>query len=81
MPPLGAGGDHVGSDVDQAHFSGDTMTIQWPLAPGAHYLIFAVTQTGGPSYGVYNGTITINGSTYAFSGLYGNETVRIDFTV
>ena len=81
MPPLGPGGVHLGSDVCEVHASGDTMTIQWPLLSGAHYLIFAITQTGGPSYGVYSGTITINGNTYNFSGLHGNNTLRIDFTL
>lgn len=81
MPPLGPGGIHIGSDVCEAHGSGDTMTIQWTLPSGAHYLIFAITQTGGPNYGVYSVTITINGKTYDFSGLDGYNTVRIDFTV
>ena len=81
MPPLAIGGDHVGSDVDEAHFSGDTMIFQWNLAGGAHYLMFAVTQTGGPNYGVYSGTVTINGNTYNFSSLDADHTVRIDFTV
>jgi len=81
MPPLASGGDHVGSDVDEAHSSGDTMTFQWNLVGGAHYLIFAVTQTGGPNHGVYSGTIMINGNTYNFSGLDADHTVRIDFTV
>lgn len=81
MPPLGPGGDHVGSDVDESHSSGDTMTFQWNLVRGAHYLIFAVTQTGGPNYGVYSGTITINGNTYDFSGLDADHTVKVDFTV
>jgi hypothetical protein len=81
MPPLAAGGDHVGSDVDEAHYSGDTMIFKWSLVGGAHYLIFAVTQTGGPDYGVYNGTITINGITYNFNGLDADHTVTINFTV
>ncbi len=81
MPPLNGWGDHAGSDVDEAHSSGDTMTFQWNLAGGAHYLIFAITQTGGPDYGVYSGTITINGNMYNFSGLDENHTVTIDFTV
>jgi hypothetical protein len=81
MPPLNSWGDHEGSDVDEAHVSGDTMIVQWTLSPGAHYLIFAVTQTGGPSYGTYAGTITINGNTYSFSGLDENNTATIDFTL
>jgi hypothetical protein len=81
MPPLGPGGYHVGSDVIEVHGSGDIMTVQWPLSAGTHYLIFDVTQTGGPSYGVYSGTITINGNTYDFNGLDGYNTVRIDFIV
>lgn len=81
LPPLMPNGDHVGSDVDEVHHSGDAMTIQWPLSTGAHYLIFYVSQTGGPSYGVYSGTITINGNPYNFSGLDVDHTVRIDFVV
>ena len=81
MPPFNSWGDHAGSDADEAHWSGDTMTVQWTLSTGAHYLIFAVTQTGGPSYGTYSGTITINGNTYNFSGLDADHTVTIDFTV
>ena len=81
MPPYGPGGYHVGADVIQSHHSGDTMTFQWGLSPGAHYMIFSVTQTGGPTYGVYSGTITINGNSYDFSGLDADHTVRIDFAV
>lgn len=81
MPPFNSWGDHAGSDADEAHNSGDTMTVQWTLSAGAHYLIFAVTQTGGPSYGTYSGTITINGNTYNFNGLDADHTVTIDFTV
>jgi hypothetical protein len=81
MPPYNSWGDHAGADVDQAHSSGDTMTFQWPLSPGAHYLIFSVTQTGGPSYGTYSGTITINGVVYSFSGLDRDNDATIYFTV
>jgi len=81
LPPLQPIGHHVGSDIVEVHNSGETMTIQWPLSTGAHYMIFYVSQTGGPSYGVYSGTITINGSTYDFSGLDVDHTVRIDFIV
>jgi hypothetical protein len=80
MPPFN-NGDHVGADADETHSSGDTMTIQWSLSPGAHYLIFAVTQTGGPSYGTYSGTITINGVTYNFTGVDEYNMAIIDFTV
>jgi hypothetical protein len=72
---------YVGADVNEVHYSGDTMTVQWTLSPGAHYLVFGVTQTGGPSYGTYSGTITINGETYNFSGLDANNLATIDFTV
>jgi hypothetical protein len=81
MPPFNSWGDHWGSDSDEPHSSGDTMIVQWTLSAGAHYLIFAVTQTGGPSYGTYSGTITINGKTYNFSGLDADHTVTVDFTV
>jgi hypothetical protein len=82
MPPISwPSGRHLGSDVDEDHSSGDTMTIQWPLSTGTHYLIFAVTQNGGPTYGVYSGTITINGNTYNFTGLDETHTVTIDFSV
>jgi len=81
MPPLTAGGDHVGSDVDEAHYSGDVMPFTWNLASGAHYLIFDVTQGGDPANGVYNGTITVEGTTYNFTGVDWNHTVKINFTV
>ncbi len=57
------------------------MTIQWYFEPGDHYLILGITQTGGPEYGVYNGTVTINGNSYEFSGLYGNQTTTVQFTI
>jgi hypothetical protein len=57
------------------------MSFLVPLSIGAYYLIFAIIQTGDPSYGVYSGTTTINGDTYKFSSLDGTNTVRIDFTV
>ena len=73
---------YVGADVNEVEMSGDTMTVQWTLSPGAHYLVFGVTQTSGPSYGAYSGTITINGNTYSFSGLDAdNVFATIDFTV
>ena len=53
MPPLGVGGAHAGSDVAESHSSGGTMRIERILPSGAHYLIFAITQTGGSIYGVY----------------------------
>jgi len=81
MPPFGPGGYHVGADIIEAHESGDTMSFQWNLGSGAHYMILAITQTGGPAWGVYSGTITINGVTYDFSGLDADHTVRVDFTV
>jgi len=76
------GGPRVGTDVQEVHNSGDTMTIQWTLSPGAHYLVFAVEQTGDPTiYGTYSGTITINGNTKNFSGLGKYNTATINFTV
>jgi hypothetical protein len=72
---------YVGADVNEVQYSGDTMTVQWTLSPGAHYLVFGVTQTGGPSYGTYSGTITINGEMYNFSGLDANNLATIDFTL
>jgi hypothetical protein len=81
MPPLGDGGVHRGADVIEAHSSGDIMAVQWSLAPGDHYLILGITQTGGPEYGVYKGTITINGNSHSFVGLYGDLTVTIEFSV
>jgi hypothetical protein len=79
--PYTTGGDYVGSDVDEVHASGDTMTIQWPLSAGAHYMILDITQNSGPSYGTYSGTITINGNTYSFSGVDYYHAVTIDFNV
>jgi len=81
LPPYATGEGFPGADVNQFHVSGDTMSFQWNLAAGAHYLVFGITQVGGPSYGVYNGTITINGIVYDFSGVDINHPVTIDFTV
>jgi hypothetical protein len=81
MPQMISYEGYVGADANEVHMSGNIMTIQWPLSAGAHYVIFGVTQTGGPSYGVYSGTIKINGNTYNISGLDADHTVRIDFTV
>jgi hypothetical protein len=82
MPPEVSYQGYVGADVNEVHVSGDTMIVQWTLSPGAHYLVFGVTQTGGPSYGAYSGTITINGNTYNFSGLDAdNVFATINFTV
>jgi len=81
MPPIVNWEGYVGADVNEVYVSGDTMIVQWTLSPGAHYLIFGVTQAGGPSYGTYSGNLTINGNTYNFSGLDVDHTVTIDFTV
>jgi hypothetical protein len=50
---------YVGGEVSEVHMSGGTMSVLWRLSAGAHYLIFGVMPTGGPSFGVYSGTITI----------------------
>ena len=81
IPPIVSYEGYVGADVNEVHVSGDTMTAQWTFSSGAHYLIFGVTQVGGPSYGTYSGTININGQTYSFSGVDGADPVRIDFNV
>ena len=81
IPPIVSFEGFVGADVNEVHGSGDTMTVQWTLSPGPHYLIFGVTQTGGPSYGTYSGTITINGNTYNFTGLDADHTVTVNFAV
>ena len=79
MPQLVSWEGYVGADVNEVHVSGDTMIVQWTLSPGAHYLIFGVSQTGGPTYGTYSGTIKINGNTYNFSGIDAQHTTTIDF--
>jgi len=81
MPPIVSWEGYVGADVNEVDYSGDTMTVQWTLSAGAHYLIFGVTQTGGPSYGTYSGAITINGIAYSFSGVDDTHTATIYFTV
>lgn len=80
MPSMDPYLGYVGSD-DQTHVSGDTMTVLWTLSAGPHYLQFVVSQCGGPSYGTYSGTITINGQPYSFSGVDWNQTAQIDFYV
>ena len=81
LPPWVSFEGYVGADVNEVYVSGDTMTVQWTLSAGAHYLIFGVTQVGGPSYGTYSGTITINGNTYNFTGLDADHTVTVNFNV
>ena len=81
MPPIVSFEGYVGADVNEVHFSGDTMVAQWTLSAGAHFLIFGITQVSGPSYGTYSGTITINGKTFNFSGLDADHPLTIDFTV
>jgi len=79
MPPEQGGNGYVGADANEKHHSGDTMTVLKTLSAGPHYLIFIVSQTGGPGYGTYSGTITINGHTYSFSGVDAAHSARIDF--
>jgi len=79
MPPEQDGSGYVGADGYQNLLSGDTMTVLKTLSAGSHYLIFIVGQSGGPSYGTYSGTITINGRAYTFSGIDVAHSVRIDF--
>ena len=81
IPPIVSYQGFVGADVNEVHYSGDTMSVLWTLPSGPHYLIFGVTQVGGPSYGTYSGSITINGNTYNFNGLDGNHPETINFTV
>ena len=81
MPPYGPGGVHTGADIIEAHFPGDAMTILRTFSAGPHYLIFSITQTGGPAYGAYSGTITVNGQVHSFSGIDMDDNIRIDFIV
>ena len=81
MPPMGPGGYHHGADIIADHCSGDIMSFNWTFSAGAHYMVFDVTQTGGPEYGTYSGTITINGQEYSFSGIDGNNLATIEFTI
>jgi hypothetical protein len=81
LPPPGSGNIDAGADVSEGHYRGETMIVYWSLSPGTHYLIFDITQSGGPSYSVYSGTITINGQTFNFTGMYEYHGIRIDFTV
>lgn len=79
MTPEQDGSGYVGADGYQNLYSGGTMTVLKTLSAGPHYLIFIVGQSGGPSYGNYSGTITINGHVYNFSGVDVAHSVRIDF--
>jgi hypothetical protein len=79
MPPEQDGSGYVGADGYENLYSGYTMTVLKTLSLGPHYLIFVVGQSGGPSYGTYSGTITINGHVYEFGGVDVANSVRIDF--
>jgi hypothetical protein len=80
VPEQGASG-YIGGDGYETLYSGDTMTFTTTLSDGPHYLVFIIGQSGGPSYGTYSGTITINGQVYNFSGVDEHHSVTIDFSV
>jgi len=69
------------ADFNIIHHSGDTMVVNEILSPGEHYMEFIVSQTGGPAYGEYSGTITIDGQEYSFSEVYSNHPAQIYFFV
>lgn len=81
MPPMVSFQGYVGADVNEVHPNGDPMTVQWVLSAGSQYLQFVVSQSGGPRYGTYSGTIIINGQTYNFSGVDAADPAMINFTV
>jgi len=81
MPPEVSFQGYVGADVNEPHYSGERMIVLWNLTAGLHYLIFAVTQIGGSSYGTYAGTIEINGQSHNFTGLDVTNSVRVDFSL
>lgn len=72
---------YIGADAYGNYLSGDTLTLIWTFSPGPHYLIFIVGQSGGPSYGTYSGTVTINGQGYKFSGVDVTHSTTIYFTI
>ena len=78
MPPIQYDNS---ADGYETLYSGDTMTFSATLSSGPHYLMFIIGQSGGPSYGTYSGTITINGQVYNFSGVDQYNSVRVDFSV
>jgi hypothetical protein len=81
MPPETPQQGYPNADFNKIHYSGDTMVVDKILLPGAHYLEFIVSQTGGPAYGEYSGTITINGQQFSISGVYSGHPTHIDFLV
>jgi len=83
MVPEQEGGmvGYIGADAYGNYFSGDTLTLSWTFSPGPHYLVFIVGQRGGPSYGTYSGTVTINGQVFSFSGLDVAHSITIYFTI
>jgi hypothetical protein len=81
MPPAQGSSGYIGGDGYEALYSGSTMTFLKTLSAGPHYLIFIIGQSGGPSYGTYSGTITINGKVYNFSGVNFYNSARVDFSV
>lgn len=72
---------YIGADAYGNYFSGDTVILSWTFSPGPHYLILIVGQSGGPSYGTYSGTVTINGQAYDFSGVDVTHSTTIYFTI
>jgi hypothetical protein len=80
MPPPQGSMGYVGGDAYETHVSGSTMTFSKTLSSGSHYLVFIIGQTGGPSYGTYSGTITVNGQVYEFSGVDDTHSATINFS-
>jgi hypothetical protein len=78
---LGGGKYTTPPDVSEVHVQGQTMTISAPLSAGSHDIYFAITQTGGSSYGTYSGTMLIGGTSSPFSGVDFANPLRISYTV
>lgn len=67
-PPV-AGWDTNTNPDTEVHKSGDTMMKDISMTDGDHLVYFMVSQSGGPGYGTYAGTIQLDGGSAPFSGV------------
>lgn len=60
---------------------GKTKSTTLSLTSGQHTIYFIVSQSGGPKYGSYSGTATINGTSFPFSGVTCGSSAYFSITV
>ena len=67
--------------ASESRASGNTMWAYLQLSAGPHTIYFIVSQSGGPIFGTYSGTETINGVSHPFTGVDANTAAAASITV